>query len=273
MIADIRVLGPLRARIGDVSVVPSAGKPRQLLALLAVRAGQIVTIDQLASELWEEAPPRSAATTLQTYVLQLRRRIAAAVGDEPGLSSKDMLATEYGGYRLSLPPDSVDLHRARTLVTRGQQALAAGDELQGSVLLAEALGLWEGSMLVDVPMGPQLRIECMSMEEIRLGALELRIEADLRLGRHPHLLSELTALTAEQPLHEALHAHFMVALYRSGRAGQALEVFRRLRATLIDELGLEPSPRVQRLQQAVLASHPALDYTPAHDAQLVGRQR
>ncbi|GGZ81851.1 BTAD domain-containing putative transcriptional regulator [Streptomyces echinoruber] len=259
MIADIRLLGPLRARIGDVSVVPSAAKPRQLLALLAVHVGRIVTIDSLLAELWEEEPPRSAATTLQTYVLQLRRRIAAAVGDGAGVSAKELLATEHGGYRLSLPAESVDVLRARDLIARGQQALAAGEDATGSALLGQALKLWDGPTLVDVPAGPRLRIERMSLEESRLGAVELRIGADLRLGRHHRLLGELTALTAEQPLHEALHAHYMVALYRAGRAGQALEVFRRLRATLIDELGLEPSPPVQRLHQAILASHPDLD--------------
>ncbi|WP_399930783.1 BTAD domain-containing putative transcriptional regulator [Streptomyces kanamyceticus] len=273
MIVDIGVLGPLRARIGGVSVVPSAAKPRQLLALLAVRTGQIVTVDELTAELWQEDPPRSAATTLQTYVLQLRRRITAAIGGHPGLSAKDMLSTEHGGYRLARPADAVDLHRARALIARGRQELADGDDHAGSALLGEALRLWDGPTLVDVPRGPQLRIEYMAMEESRLGALELRIEADLRLGRHHRLLDELTTLTAEQPLHEALHAHFMVALYRSGRAVQSTEVFRRLRATLIDELGLEPSPRVQRLHQAILASHPDLDPVPAPVMELMAKGR
>jgi len=269
VIADIRLLGPLQARIGDVSVVPSAAKPRQLLALLAARAGQIVTIDDLTAELWQEDPPRSAATTLQTYVLQLRRKIAAAVGERPDVSAKEILHTEHGGYRLSLPPETVDLHRARDLITRGQEALAAREDRVGAGLLGEALALWDGPALVDVPAGPQLRIERMSIEESRLGALELRIEASLRLGRHPQLLGELARLTAEQPLHEALHAHYMVALYRSGRAGKALEVFRQLRATLIDQLGLEPSPRVQQLHQAILASHPGMNSAPAPSVDLL----
>lgn len=265
MLTDIRLLGPLRAGIDELSVVPSAAKPRQLLALLAVRAGQIVTIEALTEELWEEEPPRSAATTLQTYVLQLRRRLAAALGGS-ALAAKDLLSTEHGGYRLALDPATVDLHRARSLITRGQDALAGGEDAVGCRLLREALDLWDGPTLVDVTMGRQLRIECMSMEESRLGALELRIAADVRLGRHRQLLGELTTLTAQHPSHEALHAHFMVALYRSGRAGQALEVFRRLRATLIDELGLEPSSRVQRLHQAMLASPSA----PAAEEALYG---
>jgi DNA-binding SARP family transcriptional activator len=269
--ADIRLLGPLRARIGNASVVPSAAKPRRLLALLAVRVGQIVTIDTLTTELWEEDPPRSAATTLQTYVLQLRRKITAAIGDQYGVSAKDLLSTEHSGYRLSLPPESVDLHRARELITRGQRALAGGEDRVGADLLSKALQMWDGPTLVDVAQGPQVRIERMSVEESRLGALELRIEADLRLGRHSQLVSELTSLTAEHPLHEALHAHYMLALYRSGRAGKALEVFRRLRATLIDELSLEPSPRIQRLHQAILASHPGLDTVPRRTGELVAQ--
>ncbi|SEB31107.1 DNA-binding transcriptional activator of the SARP family [Streptomyces misionensis] len=263
MIADIRLLGPLRARIGQVSVVPTAAKPRQLLALLAARVGQIVTVDTLTAELWGEEPPRSAATTLQTYVLQLRRRINAATPERADGSAKETLRTEHGGYRLDIPLECVDLHRARDLISHGQQSLAGGDDRTGERLLSEALALWDGPTLVNVPTGPQLRIESMSMEESRLGAVEMRIEAGLRLGRHPQLLGELARLTAEQPFHEALHAHYMVALYRSGRAGKALEVFRRLRTTLIDELGLEPSPRVQRLHQAILASSPDLDAVPA----------
>nr|WP_280701157.1 AfsR/SARP family transcriptional regulator [Kitasatospora sp. GP82] len=254
----------MRARISDVGVLPAAAKPRQVMALLAVRAGQIVTVDALTEELWGESPPRSAVTTLQTYVLQLRRRIAAALGDETGAAAKDLLATVYGGYRLALPADAVDVHRARALIDRGQQALAAGEDRTGCRLLHEALGLWGGPMLVDVPKGRQLGIECLSLEEERLGALELRIEADLRLGRHTELLGELTALTAEHPTHENLHAQHMIALYRAGRSGKALEVFRRLRSTLIDEIGLEPSPRVQRLHQAILAGNPALELVPTH---------
>lgn len=270
MFADIRLLGPLHARIGEASIVPSAAKPRRLLALLALHAGRIVTIDALTAELWEEEPPRSAATTLQTYVLQLRRKITSALGEDSEVSATDLLRTEHGGYRLALPPESVDLHRARDLITRGQQALSSGDDRAGSALLDEALRMWEGPALVDVPQGPQLRIERMSTEENRLAAVCLRIEADLRLGRHSELHSELTALTAEQPLHEALHAHHMLALYRSGRAGKALEVFRRLRARLIDELSLEPSPRVQRLHQAILASDPLLEPAEERAGALAG---
>lgn len=252
----------MRARIGGVGVLPAAAKPRQVMALLAVRAGQVVTVPVLTGELWGEALPRSAVTTLQTYVLQLRRRISAALGDEGGAAARELLATVHGGYRLTLPPAAVDAHRAQSLIERGRQALAAGDDPTGSRLLHDALALWDGPMLVDVPKGRQLAIECLSLDEVRLGALELRIEADLRLGRHAELLGELTALTAEQPTHETLHAQYMIALYRAGRSGRALEVFRRLRSTLVGELGLEPSPRLQRLHRAILAGHPGLERTP-----------
>ncbi|GAB2721754.1 AfsR/SARP family transcriptional regulator [Kitasatospora kifunensis] len=262
MIADIRLLGPLRATISDVDVLPAAAKPRQVLALLAVRAGQIVTVAALTEELWGERPPRSAVTTLQTYVLQLRRRIATALGGQSGAAAKELLATVHGGYRLLVPAEEVDLHRARTLIERGRRALAVGEDQAGGRLLHQALALWDGPMLVDVPKGRQLGIECLSLAEVRLGALELRIEADLRLGRHAELLAELTVLTAEQPLHEVLHAQHMLALHRSGRSVAALEVFRRLRARLVGETGLEPSSRVQRLHQAILAGHPGLETVP-----------
>ncbi|MEV7601804.1 AfsR/SARP family transcriptional regulator [Kitasatospora sp. NPDC089797] len=256
MIADFRLLGQLRAAIGEVDVLPAAAKPRQVLALLAVRAGQIVTVPMLTEELWGEQLPRSAVTTLQTYVLQLRRRISTALGDPSGVAAKELLATVHGGYRLLVPPELVDLHRARALIERGRRALAAGEDRAAGLLLHQALGLWDGPMLVDVPKGRQLGIECLSLAEVRLGALELRIEADLRLGRHAELLGELTALTAEQPLYETLHAQYMIALHRAGRSGTALEVFRRLRARLVDETGLEPSARMQRVHQAILVGHP-----------------
>ncbi|TVL87901.1 AfsR/SARP family transcriptional regulator [Streptomyces sp. SAJ15] len=256
---DIKLLGPLSVEACGQSIVPSAGKPRQILALLSVYANQMMPVPTLMEEIWGTELPRSALTTLQTYILQLRRRLAAAYGPEEPDASKAVLATRYGGYLLEAEPGSVDVHEYDRLVAAGHDALDAGDDEEASLLFREALAVWRGPALVDVRVGPILEIEVARLEESRLGVLERRIEADLRLGRHAELLTELTELTARHPLHEGLHAQCMAALYRAGRPWQALEVYQGLRGRLVEDLGLEPSPRLQKLQQAVLASDPALD--------------
>ncbi|WP_256106163.1 AfsR/SARP family transcriptional regulator [Streptomyces sp. ODS05-4] len=256
---EIRVLGPLSADVNGGSIVPTASKPRQILALLAFYPGRVVPVPTLMEEIWGTELPQSAMTTLQTYILQVRRRLGTAMGpDEPG-SAKDVLATRHGGYLLQIPPDCVDVHRYEQWVGMGQSALEAGDDEKASTAFRSALAMWNGPALVDVRVGPVLEIEVLRLEESRLGTVERRIDADLRLGRHTELIAELTDLIARHPQHEGLHSQAMVALYRSGRQATALDVYRRLRARLIEELGVEPSPQLQRLHQAMLAVDPALD--------------
>ncbi|HSV66556.1 MAG TPA: AfsR/SARP family transcriptional regulator [Mycobacteriales bacterium] len=255
---DIKVLGPLEAQECGVSIVPTAGKPRQLLAVLALCAGQVVTVAGLMEELWSTDLPRSAPTTLQTYILQLRRRLEIALANDER-TAKDVLITRHTGYLLDARPGEVDVQEYDQLAAAGHRALDAHDFEAASRLLGNALSLWRGPALVDVQAGPRLEIEVMRLEESRLGVLESRIDADLRLGRHHMLLSELAVLCAQHPLHENLHAQHMVALYRSGRQWRALDVYNRLRGTLVDELGVEPSPRLQHLQRAILTSDPVLD--------------
>ena len=255
----IKVLGPLSAEVNGVSIVPTAGKPRQILALLALYPGRVMPVPTLMEEIWGDNLPPSALTTLQTYILQLRRRLGTAMGpDEPG-SAKDVLATRYGGYLLQVPADQVDVHQYERLVGEGRHAFAAGDDELAARCFRGALDLWEGPALVDLRVGPVLEIEATRLEESRLVTRERRIDADLRLGRHSELIAELTDLIARYPQHEGLHSQAMVALYRSGRQASALDVYRRLRRRLIEDLGVEPSPQLQRLHQAMLAVDPQLD--------------
>lgn len=256
---EIKVLGPLEARENGVSIAPSAVKPRQVLSLLGLQAGHVVTVPTLIEELWGMTPPRSALTTLQTYVLQVRRRIEAAMpGEGPGVA-KNVLVTRYGGYMLDVPPESVDVRSYERLASAGQRAFEVGDLESASRLLRGAADVWRGPVLVDVQIGVRLGMEVTRLQESRLGVLETRIEADLQLGKHQSLLSELSVLTAQHPMHENLCAQYMLALYRAGRQWKALEAYQSLRDTLIEELGLEPSERLRQLQRAILSSEPSLD--------------
>jgi DNA-binding SARP family transcriptional activator len=263
---DIDVLGALDVRENGVSVAPTAPKPRQVLALLALHADRVVPVASLIEELWSGRPPRSARTTLQTYVLQLRELIAAALAPQAGREAagegarrgraKDVLLTLPGGYLLSSGGGRSDVCEFERLAGTGYRAMDAGDFAGASRTLGSALGLWSGAAFADVQRGTQLAMEARRLEESRLCALDQRIEADLRLGRHRALLAELTVLTSRYRTHEMLHAQFMLALHRSGRRGEALAVYQQLRTTLGRDLGLEPSPRLRRLQHSILMAAP-----------------
>ncbi|MFD8492837.1 BTAD domain-containing putative transcriptional regulator [Amycolatopsis sp. NPDC059657] len=258
---DIKLLGPLSALCENTSIVPNASKPRQILALLAINANQVLSVPRLMEEIWGEDPPRSALTTLQTYILQLRRLFTAALGPDSPVGAKDILVTRHGGYLLNLPPGSVDTAEYERLAASGQREYALGRDEAASELFRAALELWRGPALVDVRVGPALALELVRLEESRLSVLERRIDADLRLGRHQQLVVELTTLIGRHPLHENLHAQCMTALYRVGRQSQALQVYRDLRARLADELGLEPSALVRDLHQAILSADPVLGWS------------
>lgn len=255
---DIKMLGRLEASLAGHSVAPTAAKPRQILALLALNSGHVLPVSTLIEELWSDDPPPSVRTTMQTYIMQLRRLFQSAIADGPA-RPKDILTTQCDGYLLNIDPHDVDVCRYEEKLRAGHKALQLGDDYSGSRLLNEALDLWEGPMLMDVRVGMPLSFEVTRLEESRLGALESRVAADMRLGRHQTLLAELAALTARQPMQENFGAHQMLALYRSGRQWQALESYQRLRTTLCDELGVDPSARLQALHAAILRSDPALE--------------
>ncbi|MFI5661880.1 BTAD domain-containing putative transcriptional regulator [Streptomyces sp. NPDC051684] len=265
---DIEVLGSLSVRENGVPIAPTAPKPRQVLALLALNADHIVPVSTLIEELWDENPPRSARTTLQTYILQLRELITDALlrGGDTATSAKDVLVTLPGGYRLQTRGGTIDYQELERRAGAGYRAMDAEDYPAAARKLRDALSLWTGSALADVQAGSQITLEVSRLEETRLCALDQRIEADLRLGHHRGLLSELTVLVKQFPMHESLHGQFMLALYRSGRRGEALNVYQRLRTTLVRELGLEPSAALGKLQRGILMAHPDTGTLPAPEA-------
>ena len=253
---SIRLLGPMSATLNNKSVTPSAAKQRQILALLALNAGRLVTVSTLVEELWGDYPPRSGLATLQNYILHLRNRMAAALRPDTGV--KEVLSTSHGGYLLAEAACRTDIDEFAQLVISGREAAEKGDQRAASDRLGSALKLWRGPALADVPTGRVLELEATSLEETRLGAIERRIEADLALNRHADLIGELVVLTVKYPMNENFCALLMTSLYRSGHVARALEAFQRLRSALQEELGLEPCPRLQRFHQAVLRGDPAL---------------
>ncbi|MFG2832693.1 AfsR/SARP family transcriptional regulator [Streptomyces sp. NPDC048434] len=250
---EIKVLGPLTAHEHGVSLVPSAAKPRQILALLALQGDHVVTVPTLMEEIWGQNVPRSAATTLQTYILQLRRKIAVALDGDPVRNAKEVLVTQHGGYLLQVQPGQVDVQEFEQLALSGRGAYDAHDYAAASALLGKALAIWQGPALVDVPVGGVLELEVLRLEEDRMACLERRIDADLKLGRHTEVVPELCFLAARHPMHENFCAQLMTALHCSGSSWRALEAYQRLREALVGELGIEPSARLQQLQHAVLS--------------------
>jgi DNA-binding SARP family transcriptional activator len=256
---EFGVLGPLTLESGGRSFLPTAPKPKQLLALLVLNANRVTSAAACIEELWHSDPPATAGSTLQTYVLHIRKALGLVPGVGSLTAARGILKTYDYGYELEVCPDDVDVYRFGMLVREGQRAQDRGHDHRAAELFGQALDVWRGDVLVDVQLGPSLQVHARGLEEARLGVWERRVEAELRLGRHHRLLSELASTAARYPVHENIHAQLMVALYRSGRQTDALSVFQRLRAVLRRELGLDPSVKLQRLYQAVLRADPLLD--------------
>jgi DNA-binding SARP family transcriptional activator len=256
----IAVLGPLSVwTVSAQEVTPTAAKPRQLLALLAVRAPGLVTLPAIYEELWSACPPRSARTTVQTYIVHLRRILEHGDSRVGPAAAKDVLCTRPGGYALAVDADSLDHRRFDELRRIGEDAFARGDFELAEQTLSDALDNWRGSPLPDVPHGALLRAEVARLQQNHLCARALHIEAQLRLGKHHRVLGDLTALTVAHPTREDFCHQLMTALYRCGRRSESLHEYRELRQHLHDELGLEPSWRLQALHTAILREDPALD--------------
>ncbi|MFB6902160.1 MULTISPECIES: AfsR/SARP family transcriptional regulator [Streptomyces] len=248
---EIGLLGPLLVSFEGRQVQLTAAKQRTLLALLVLHAGQLVLTDSIVDELWGEAPCLSAAATVRTYIFQIRKVIGRLLNGSRS-DPQEILRAAPGGYVLKTPGTVSDADRYEKSVAAGREALASGDYAAAGLRFEKALGLWRGSALMDVRTGSRLQAAAQRLEDSRLIVLEHRVDADLRLGRHRELLGELAGLCVDHPLHEGLHAQYMLALHRSDRRSDALAVYRRLRAAMIERLGLEPAARVQSLQQEIL---------------------
>ena len=247
----INILGPLELRDGDRAWIPRGPKVRKLLATLALRPGEVVDISTLADELWEDSPPATMTATIRSHVYHLRLMLARESGPS---RAADLISTESTGYRLRTAADQIDAVRFERLVNQGRMLLERGEPAESSVVLRQALSFWRGAALVDVPCGRVLGGHVTRLAEARLRATELRLEADLRLGRHRDLVAELRGLVAAHPLNEWLHAQLIESLRRSGRRAEALTAFTDLRRILARELGVEPSPELRMLHQAILAN-------------------
>jgi DNA-binding SARP family transcriptional activator/tetratricopeptide (TPR) repeat protein len=232
-------------------------KERLVLALLVLRAGEVVSRDALIDALWNDDPPTSAVKTLQGYVARARRGLEAA-----GLAG--VLATREPGYVLTIPADAIDVTSFERLAASGRGALVAGDAVRATAELGEALELWRGDALADCRGGGWAAAEAVRLDELRWSTVEDRIDADLKLGRHGVLVGELESLVARQPFRERFWSVLMLALYRSGRQADALRAYRRARAVLVAELGLEPGAELRQLEAAVLAGDPSLDLSLDH---------
>jgi len=241
------LLGPLEIRDGSTDVALRGGQQRKLLAILLLHEGEAVSSDRLIEELWAGKPPDTAPKALQGYVSSLRKQLGP-----------ETIETVGSCYRLQVTAGQVDVHEFEELLAEARplERGAAAAKLQ------EALSLWRGPALADFAYEDFAQREIERLEGLRQAGTERRINLELALGHHDDLVPELEALVHEHPLHERLRGHLMVALYRSGRQAEALDVYGDGRAILLGELGLEPSEELQALQRAILDHDPSLAAPP-----------
>src|SRR4051812_43488135 len=282
---EFRMLGPLEVwQDGRALALPGA-RQRALLAVLLLHAGEVVSTERLVDAIWAEEPPEAGVTALRVRVSQLRKALGA---------DAEVLVTRTPGYAIEVPAERFDLRRVERAAAGAGRAVAQGAPPRGGGPPAggldrggwerrpgggargrargapgeavesrrAALGLGRGPPLADLTYEPFAQAPIMRLEELRLTALELRMDAELALGRHARLAGELRALAAGHPLRERLHGQLMLALYRDGRQSEALEAHREIRRRLVDEIGLEPGPALRDLEQRILDQDPGLDPAP-----------
>jgi DNA-binding SARP family transcriptional activator len=244
-VLEFRILGPLEVADDGEQVQLHGQKQRALLALLLLEPNRVVSTDRIIDSLWGEEPPRTAATSLQNFVSQLRK-----------LLGPETLLTKPPGYELRVPSAQLDLEQFRHLVdeARGEPPDARAEKLR------KALALWRGPPLADLGFESFAQSEIARLEELRLVVVEDRIQAELEAGRHAELAGELETLAEEHPLRERLRAQLMLALYRAGRQAEALQIYHDARRVLVEELGIDPSPSLQQLHGSILRQDPGLEH-------------
>ena len=247
------MLGPTEVLRDGEPVRFRGSRERALVALLAVEANRVVSAERLVEDLWGGAAPGGALRALRVYVSRIRQALA---------DSDEVLVTRPAGYLLRATPDTIDAARFEALVREGRDRVAAGDSEGAATILRAALGLWRGPALTDVADAPGAAAEAARLEEARLVALEERLDADLACGRHHEVVGELEALTATHPFRERLWGQRITALYRAGRQADALRAYQEVRRSLGEQLGIDPSPELARLETAVLRQDPALAWPP-----------
>jgi SARP family transcriptional regulator, regulator of embCAB operon len=247
-----RVLGPLEIHTRNGVWTPSQPRVRTVLAMLLVNRNQVVSLEHLIDELWADEPRKSANTTVQTYIYQLRKHF-----QQHGLEMADhqILLSRPPGYLLRVAPGDLDADVFAQLAAGARAELNSSRPHAAAGMLRQALSMWAGPALSNVPTGSGLASEAVQLNEQRIRALELRIQADMEIGLHRELIGELRSLVVAHPLHEWFHGQLIRALSRSGRRSEALEAYHRLRVTLRENLGLDPAAEAQELHQEVLTSN------------------
>ncbi len=247
-----QILGPIAVRNGSGDIALGGNKPRAVLAVLLLNPNQPVSAERLALALWGEDAPGGAVKTVQVHVSRLRK----ALGDP------DVLTTTQAGYHLRVREGELDAERFESLVEEARQAMADGQVDSAAAILRMALALWRGPALAELTAEPFAAQEIARLQEQRLAALELRVDADLGAGRHAEVVGELQTLVVDNPLRERLAAQLMLALYRCGRQTEALEAYAAARRTLVEEMGIEPGPELRERHEAILRQDPALQSHP-----------
>ena len=248
---EYRILGPLEVADESGAVALGTVKERTVLAVLLLHANEVVSRERLIDELWGETAPPTAKKAVNVYVSKLRKSLTH--------DGSDPIETAAGGYRLSVDADQFDVTRVHELLAGARENASAGELEPASELFRQALALWRGRTLAGLELESFGRHEIEQLEELRLTALMDRVDCDLALGRHEQLIGELNRLVSEHPLRERLRAQQMLALYRADRQAEALDAYQQARQTLVEDLGIEPSEALQRLQRGILAHDPALE--------------
>lgn len=248
----------------------TAMKPRTILALLLLNANEVVQTSVILEELWGVRPPNSAYNTLHTYIFQIRRWLCNTLGARSSWVTNERLVTEPGGYVLNVPDHALDLYQFEYLVRLGSSAVRKSDFAEAVSLLDQSLGLWGGGAPMEPRAAGVIQAKLAHLQERRMFAVEQRIGAELALGRHREVIGELSSLVINHPMHESLHAKLMIAFYQSGRISDALDVYRRLRQNVVEDLGLEPSREVQSIHEAILSADTRLKSYQACEELLAG---